>query len=281
MELTNDQAYETMNSIKVFQNPQFGEIRTVLNESDEPLFCASDIAKALGYANPAKAVIDHCKGVTVLETPTKNQHDAMVMQPMKYIKEPDMYRLIMKSKAPNAEAFQDWVCEEVLPEIRKHGGYMIGLEDEETDALLARAMVLAHRTIARHEKRIKQQQNQIAAQTAVIKEQAVAINEMTPKVSYYDEILNNPGTVLITQIAKDYGMSGKQMNKTLHDLKIQYKQGGQWVLYAKYAYCGYVHSQTVPISEISVRMQTKWTQKGRLFLYDLLKSKGIKPLIEQ
>jgi len=111
------------------------------------------------------------------------------------------------------------------------------------------------------------------------------VKELTPKAKYYDTILNNPGLVNITSIAKDYGMSGKAMNKLLHDYGIQWKQGEQWVLYDKYANCGYVGSKTVDIvhkdGTPDVKPQTKWTQKGRRFLYELLKEKGILPVIEQ
>lgn len=106
-----------MNEIKIFENAQFGQIRTT-GTSDKPLFCAIDIARALNYSNPAKAVIDHCKGVTILETPSNGG-----VQNTKFIDEGNMYRLVLKSKAPQAEAFQDWVCDVVLPSIRKTGSY--------------------------------------------------------------------------------------------------------------------------------------------------------------
>ena len=106
-------------SIKGVSIPKFGKIRTA-GTADEPLFCAADVARALGYSNPAKAVIDHCKGVTVLETPT-----AGGLQPIKFITEPEVYRLVFKSNAPDAEKFNSWLAEEVLPSIRKHGAYRL------------------------------------------------------------------------------------------------------------------------------------------------------------
>ena len=111
------------------------------------------------------------------------------------------------------------------------------------------------------------------------------INELQPKADYVDTILQNKGLVTITQIAKDYGMSGREMNAKLHDLKIQYKQSGQWLLYSNYQTFGYTHSETIDIirsdGRPDVTMETKWTQKGRLFLYDLLKDNGIVPVIER
>lgn len=111
------------------------------------------------------------------------------------------------------------------------------------------------------------------------------IGEMKPKADYTDRILNSKGLMTITQIAKDYGMSGQSMNNKLRELGVQYNQGGQWLLYSKHHDKGYTHSQTIDITRTDGRpdtkLNTKWTQKGRLFLYNLLKSKGIVPVIER
>lgn len=108
-----------MNHIQIFQNEQFGKVRVTMDNNNEPLFCLTDVAKALGYNRPADAVNQHCKGVVVLPTPTNGG-----MQNIKFGKEGEVYRLTMKSKLPEAEKFQDWVCNDVLPSIRKHGTYM-------------------------------------------------------------------------------------------------------------------------------------------------------------
>lgn len=111
------------------------------------------------------------------------------------------------------------------------------------------------------------------------------VKEYKPKADYVDSILKNKGLVTIGQIAKDYGMSAVKMNELLHKLKVQYKQSGQWLLYAKYQAKGYTHSETINITRTDgspdVKMNTKWTQKGRLFIYELLKGEGILPMIEQ
>lgn len=111
------------------------------------------------------------------------------------------------------------------------------------------------------------------------------VKELKPKADYVDSILKNKGLVAISQIAKDYGMSAMKMNELLHELKVQYKQSGQWLLYAKYQAKSYTHSETINITRTDgspdVRMNTKWTQKGRLFLYELLKKEGIVPMIER
>lgn len=108
-----------MANIQIFNNPQFGEVRVATTENGEPLLCLADVAKALGYSRPADAVSNHCKGVVVLPTPTNGG-----IQQIKFGKEGDVYRLVMKSKLPEAGIFQDWVCDDVLPSIRKHGAYM-------------------------------------------------------------------------------------------------------------------------------------------------------------
>ncbi len=129
----------------------------------------------------------------------------------------------------------------------------------------------------------KEQENQALLLETNAKTQI--INELKPKADYTDAILRNKGLVTITQIAKDYGMSGQAMNDLLHELKIQYKQSEQWLLYREYQDKGYTHSETIPITRRSgftdITMQTKWTQKGRLFIYGLLKGRGILPVIEK
>lgn len=119
----------------------------------------------------------------------------------------------------------------------------------------------------------------------VTSKQKQLIGELKPKADYTDKILKNTGLVTITQIAKDYGMSGQKMNELLHNLKVQYKQSDQWLLYSEHHGKGYTHSETVDIKRSDgredIKMNTKWTQKGRLFIYDLLKKNYILPLIEK
>lgn len=137
---------------------------------------------------------------------------------------------------------------------------------------------------AAQQEQIEEQQKLLVAQTEQIRDLNAANEEMRIKVSYYDQILESKSTVTTSQIAQDYGMSAKKFNIELRNLKIQRKVGGQWILYAPYNTMGYVHSETfIPESSSTgkVIMTTKWTQKGRLFLYETLKKKGVLPLIER
>lgn len=163
---------------------------------------------------------------------------------------------------------------------RQYRQYFLDLEKawNTPDQVLARALKLANITI----EKLTGDKTQLIEEVNVKNQ---IIGELKPKADYMDKILKNPGLVTITQIAKDYGMSGQEMNSILHSLKVQYKQSGQWLLYKEYQSCGYTHSNTVDITHSDgrpdVKMNTKWTQKGRLFLYQLLKDNGILPTIEK
>lgn len=163
---------------------------------------------------------------------------------------------------------------------RQYRQYFLDLEKawNTPEQVFARALKMADQTIAKL-------QGSVEALTVEVNAKNQIIGELKPKADYYDEILKNPGLVTITQIAKDYGMSGKEMNKILHNLGIQYKQSGQWLLYDKHSKNGYTHSETVDIVRADgrrdVKMNTKWKQKGRIFLYNTLKENGIVPMIER
>lgn len=158
--------------------------------------------------------------------------------------------------------------------------YFLDLEDawNTPEQIMARALKMASQSIDSLKDRCKFLGGQIVEQQKVIE-------ELQPKANYVDKILSSKSLVTTTQIAKDYGVSARTFNKMLNDLGVQYKVNGQWVLYSKYQNCGYVHSKTIDITHSDgrpdVRMQTEWTQKGRLFLYELLKKENIAPLIER
>lgn len=187
-----------------------------------------------------------------------------------FISESQFYKLAIKANNQIAEKFQDWVTSEVLPTIRKHGAYMTPAKIEE--------VLTDPDTIIQLATQLKQER-----EGRLIAEQR--IGELTPKADYCDKVLADKSLVTITQIAKDYGMSGRALNATLHDLGVIYKQGETWFLYAKYQKTGWTHSETIMVDKKDgtqkAVLNTKWTQKGRLGLYELLKAHGILPLIER
>jgi prophage antirepressor-like protein len=258
-----------MGNIKVFNHTEFGELKILIINGKE-YFPASGSAAVLGYTNPRDAVSRHCRGVV--------KHDIIDnlgrKQEMNFIPEGDLYRLIVRSKLPEAERFERWVFDEVLPSIRKFGLYA-------TDTLIDDILNnpdLGIKLFTQY-KEAKEKARQLELETA---KQKQIIGELRPKASYYDLILQNKSLVPITKIAKDYGMSGQAMNKLLHHLGVQYKMGNTWLLYQGYADQGYTQSKTHTIDDEKSVMHTYWTQKGRLFLYDLLKNKrGLLPVIER
>ena len=247
-----------MANLQIFAFEGTNEIRTLLID-DEPHFVANDIAKVLGYKNPSKATNDHCKkAIKAWGNDSLGRR-----QEFKVIPEPDMYRLIIKSNLPDAERFENWVMEEVLPTIRKHGMYA-------TEDLLNNPDLLIQVATQLKEERTNR----------LIAEQRV--NELQPKADYYDKILANKSLMTISVIAKNYGMSANKMNRTLHKLGVQYKQGKTWLLYSKHQDKGWTHTEMLEVAGTDkLQPSTKWTQKGHIALYELLKKNDILPTIER
>lgn len=254
-----------MNNLQLF-NFNGNQVRTVLIEN-EPYFVGKDVADILGYERSDNAIRNR---VDIEDKLTHHISASGQRRNMYIINESGLYSLILSSKLPAAKEFKRWVTKEVLPSIRKNGAYLTVEKAEE--------ILLNPDTIINLAQQVKNER-----QGRLIAEQRV--NELTPKATYYDTVLANEALVSITVIAKDYGMSGTKMNMLLHDLKVQYKQGKTWLLYAKYQRNGWTQSETQMVrrkdgTEKAV-LNTKWTQKGRLGLYELLKLNGVLPTIEQ
>lgn len=260
------------NKIKLF-NFNNQKVRTLVI-NDQPYFVGKDAAEILGYKNTKDALSKHVDDEDKLgsQIATSGQNRTMTV-----INESGLYDLIFDASRQSnsseikarAKKFRHWVTSEVLPSIRKHGAYMTDEKIEEV--LLNPDTIIKLAT----ELKTERERRSIAEQR---------VNELTPKASYYDLVLSNKSLVTITQIAKDYGMSGQAMNNKLHDLGVIYKQGNTWLLYSKYQRTGWTHSETIMVDKADgtqkAVMHTKWTQKGRLGLYELLKRHDILPLIE-
>ena len=185
----------TMNDLKVFENPEFGEIRTVTIDN-EPWFVGKYVATALGYSNPRKALLDHVdeedKGVTKCDTPGGQQE-------MTVINESGVYSLILSSKLPNAKKFKRWVTSEVIPSIRKHGGYIAGQESLTDDELLAKAFIVAQSKIQERDRMIAQQQEKIEADA--------------PLVLFAKSVSASKQSILIGELAKLIKQNGVDMGQ--------------------------------------------------------------------
>lgn len=201
-----------------------------------------------------------------------------------FIPENIFYRLAMKAQNETAEKFQAMVADEIIPSIRRHGAYMT--EDTLRKALNSPDFLIRLATKLKDEQeRNRALEGKLEELESSVRTMDRVIGELAPKANYVDIILKSSSTVLITQIAQDYGMSAKALNRKLAELRIQHRVGRQWILYAEYQGKGYVHSKTIDIVHSNgrpdVMMQTEWTQKGRLFLYEELKKHGIYPMIER
>ncbi|WP_260869878.1 phage antirepressor KilAC domain-containing protein [Bacillus thuringiensis] len=251
----------------------FGNLEVLIKDGKE-YFPTTDVAKVPGYSNPHKSREATYKRGWGAIFPVI---DSLGTQEKKFINEGNLYRLIVKSKLPQAEQFEKWVFEKVLPIIRKHGAYMtphtINALLQDPDLLIGLASQLKH----------EQQARQVAEQKNLMLTQQVA--EHASKITYLDQILQSKDTVTVSQIAADYGLSAVRLNKILKDEKVQYKVNNQWLLYAKHQNKGYTKSQTIDVTHSdgskSVKMNTRWTQKGRLFIHDMLTKRGIIPEMDK
>lgn len=240
-----------------FENNLFElEVKT---ENGESLFNAETVARSLGFVE-TKNGKEYVRWRTVNGYLKKYLSQEVAKND--FISEPMVYKLAFKANNALAEKFQDWLASEVLPKIRKHGMYA-------TDELLDNPDLLIEVASRLKEERTKR----------LIAEQQV--KELQPKADYYDTILSNPSLLPISVIAKNYGMSANKMNLLLHDLGVQYKQGDVWLLYADYQNEGYTHTE-MKLWKGSSQMKpnTKWTQKGHIFIYQFLKKHDIYPTIE-
>ena len=248
-----------MANLQIFAFEGTDEIRTLLI-NDEPYFVGKDVADALGYKNTRDALSKHVdeedKGVA-------NRDTLGGKQDLTIINESGLYSLIFKSQLPSAKKFKRWVTNEVLPTIRKHGMYA-------TEDLLNNPDLLIQVATQLKEERTNR----------LIAEQRV--NELQPKADYYDKILANKSLMTISVIAKNYGMSANKMNQTLHKLGVQYKQGKTWLLYSKHQDKGWTHTEMLEVAGTEkLQPSTKWTQKGHIAIYELLKKNDILPTIER
>ena len=265
-----------MNELMIFEGKQV----EVFEFDGKVLFNPYDVAECLDIKNVKDNVSNmNDKQVVKLTNSKVGNTDFRKLHNTgeNFLTESGVYKLIFKSHKKDAEKFQDWVTDEVLPSIRKHGAYMTPDKIEE--------VLLSPDTIIKLATDLKAEREKRKTLELESKKKDQLIGELKPKADYTDRILQSKSLVNANQIAKDYGMSATSFNKLLFKLGVQYKQSEQWLLYRRHQKKGYTSSETFEFSRsngtIDVNMRTKWTQKGRLFLYEILKKNDILPLIEQ
>lgn len=252
-----------MNELQIFNSTEFGEVRTIVIDN-EVWFVGKDVCDILKYQNGSRDINRHVdEEDRIKEMIAQYQNGTLVKTQTILINESGLFSLALSSKLPKAKEFKRWITKEVIPSIRKHGGYLTPAKIEEVlsnpDTIIKLATEL---------KKLRTE-NQMQAQQ---------IAEFKPIKEYVDLILQSDGTVTTTQIAADYGLSAKKLNKILNEEKIQHKVNDQWILYSNMMNKGYTKSETIDIERsdgrIESKMHTRWTQKGRLKIHEILTNLG-------
>lgn len=259
-----------MNDVTIFSSNAFGSIRTG-GTSDNPLFCLADVCKALKLS--AKGVNQRLNKEVISNYPLQT---AGGVQHALFVNEDGLYDVILDSRKPEAKAFRKWITSEVLPSIRKSGGYIASTQDDSPELIMARALQVAQATIDRHKHQLEQANERIALQSTQLKQQA-------PKVKYVDEVLQSVNTYTSTQMSKELGMKdADRLHKALREKGVMFKQSGQWMLTAKY--CGHdytktrTHQFTRSDGSTGTNAITVWTEKGRAFLHNTFNIQIIKEI---
>lgn len=227
-----------MKNVEIFNSPMFGELRTSRNEKDEPLFCLKDVCDSLELRVNDVIKRTGCHpdtiGVGVVTGKKSDGTDSIQEFDMYFITEPDLYRVIFQSRKSSARKFQDWVFDEVLPALRKDGGYIISNDVDTPEAIMARALKIADETLKRNEQRVRELEAQTEQQAQTIGIQQKELTVAAPKAKYYDDTLASTDCLTTTQVADDLGISARTLNQQLASAGIQYSQSGSWHLKGKF-----------------------------------------------
>ena len=241
-----------MNEIQIFQNQEFGAIRTMSNEQGEPMFCLKDVCDVLELRT--QKVVQRLEDDVLSKYPIVDTLGRT--QQATFVNEDGLYDTILESRKPQAKLFRKWVTSEVLPSIRKQGGYMVARPDETDEEILARALQIMK---------------------AAIESRDEVIAELLPRADYADEVLDSVSCITTTQLAKELGMTAQELNRRLCEMRIQYWQSGQYMLYADYARMGLAKSRThkrvLKHGMVLTEMYLVWTERGCEFIHSLLNPK--------
>ena len=289
----------------MFENPEFGKIRTLTDENGEPLFCAKDVCDVLGYKNQRDAIQRH------VDDPCVVKHDVWVVTGKKkdgtaanrwcqmlYVNESGFYALVLGSKLSTAVKFKNWVTADVLPQIRKTGGYIPVQPGESDEETIRHAEEILRATLKEKENLLKKQRLQIEQQKKLIGEQDTEIRRLNdvvdeqvvrnakngeniiqlenqvgnllPKALYSDNVLDSVSCFTTTQIAKELGITAQELNRSLCALHIQYYQSGQYLLYADYAHMGLAKSRTRYSAFLDPKSDGRQEKMGRAYTHTYL-----------
>lgn len=293
--------------VVVFENPEFGKVRTLTDKQGEPWFCGKDLCDVLGYKRPDHAVSQHVDEFDVLKQDfklsgrfRKDGTRTERLQQVMFVNESGFYALLFGSKLPAGRKFKRWVTAEVLPQIRKNGCYQLQQDLEMKEKLIGeKEKLIGEQTqdIALKQKLIGEQDVEIRRLNDVVGDQVVRlvkgseniltlerqVDDLLPKALYSDNVLDSISCYTTTQVAKELGITAQELNRSLCALHIQYYQSGQYMLYAEYAHKGLAKSRThfksymAPASDgrsekvgrVNTHTYLVWTEKGRKFIHDL------------
>ena len=290
-----------MTNFKIFENPEFGEF-FIYEDNERFEIEATNCAKVLGYSNPRDAILRHCRCVVKHDVPHPQNSNKTIEK--SFISEGDLYRLIVHSKLPSAERFEKWIFDEVLPNIRQNGGYVMGQENLLTgqmtkEEFFAKAVKMAESTLADYDKRIKellvigeQQKEEIAAKNEIITKQKEELIIHKERSKYFEEIIKQPASLPLDKIVSDYAIGAPTMNKILYILGVikgrgqGYNGANDWQITTKFSTLGITtmvqNGTYFDKNKIErARMYMYWNQRGRFFIYMIMKNIGIKPIIER
>lgn len=263
-----------MNQLQIYNNPDFGKVRTI-EEEGIIWFAASDVAKALGYSNPRDAIARHCKSacvvfhdVGVITGKRADGTPAIQSKSMSFINAGNLYRLIAGSKLPDAVKFESWIFDDLVPNTLRNGGYLVIKKGDTPETLAERGQQVLQASVKRLTKQLEKSEAENEQNKALLE-------EWIPKVEFFNKALDADTLYSATQLAKSLRMEAAELNRRLHKFGIQYRRCGTWFLYANYVHFGLAEVRptyfTKANGKSSGRPTLMWTEKGRKFVFDLIR----------
>lgn len=266
-----------MNDVQIFNSPMFGDLRVVRDEKGELLFCLKDVCNSLELQvtkvkdrlTPFLPTIK----VGVVTGKKSDGSDSIQYIDMYFVTEPDLYRCIFQSRKSSARKFQDWVFDEVLPALRKDGGYIVSTDEDTEEDIIARGLIAAKAALSRKEQRVRELEAQTEQQAQTIGIQQKELTIAAPKVKYYDDTLASTDCLTTTQVADDLGISARALNQQLSNAGIQYFQSGSWHLKGKYREWQLASTRTYNYikgdGSTGTKVNLVWNQRGKRFILAL------------